>query len=235
MRRFAGACLRTAVLFLLATGAHLSGLLGRPADLGEAEIAYAVLKLASVPLALAVALAAFSPQTPSAGLLLQGGGQLCSSGCLAWGLLGWVAAEEQKSMGGMVVSVLVMALGALCCLEMSWRAMIYRRSNPTPTPAVSNCLGDAILVGLDFIFGKVGFADEPLEVRRLRSRGLFMLIAIPPAAWIAILIKVLGPDPVGSQQFVYLGPALLWVGAWFAWMVKTYGPSRQKSKASSNP
>ncbi|MBS2033905.1 hypothetical protein JST97_02905 [bacterium] len=85
---------------------------------------------------------------------------------------------------------------------------------------------DTISVGLDFLTSRVGAPDEAAEVKQLRSRGLFLLIAIPPAAWIAILTRVLGPSPGGQQELVYILPALLWVVVWFGWMVRTYGPSR---------
>lgn len=81
---------------------------------------------------------------------------------------------------------------------------------------------DAISVGLAFLTSNVGSPEEPPEVRQLRSRGLFMLVAIPPATWIAIGSRVMPNGP----EWVLIGPAFVWVALSFLWIVRSYGPSR---------
>lgn len=158
-------------------------------------------------------------------LLIQVGCQLSASCAIIVGLSTWVQAWESMDYARMALAGPLLAATSWWCLEANYRYARWRKVASAQPASQTVWTLAALSVFLDFVVGKVGDPNESLQVRRTRSKAIFMGMAIPPAVWVAALSKVLGANPTGSMQVVYAGPAVLWVGAWFVWMVRTYGPA----------
>ena len=192
-----------------------------------AEIFFSMIRALGVPAAALLGASAWHLRGGSGAwvLLIQVGCQLSASCAMIVGLSTWVQAWESMDYARMALAGPLLAATSWWCLEANYRYARWRKVASAQPASKTVWSLAALSVFLDFLVGKVGDPKESLEVRRMRSKAIFMGMAIPPAVWVAALSKVLGPNPTGSMQVVYVGPALVWVGAWFVWMVRTYGPA----------
>lgn len=156
------------------------------------------------------------------------GAQLCASAALGTGLSGILGDSGELQYERLVLGAPLCLLSAWWCFECLYRYNQWHKANGASAPqwAVSLWPSVALLLFLDLILCQVGDPEEPTVVRRERGKFLLGAAVVPPIAWVQLLLKLFG-DPGGGPVFAvfYLGPAFLWVGAGFAWMLKTYGPA----------
>lgn len=200
----------------------ISGALHLTEAAREVGFLLALVRWGGIPAALflAVLIGRMRAGAANLALPLQIACQLAASCSLAIGLGIATGALDKNDYVRLALAGLLLAGTAWWCLEANYRYARWHSSVPVQPgqPVDWGRAAVGINVVLEFLMGRVGYPDEPHEVRRMRGKAMFFAVALPPAGWVA-----LGSKLWPSLELLIVGPAIAWVVAAFIWITGTYG------------